>query len=252
MVKMIITDLDGTLLRSDKTVSKYTMSIFRSCINKGIKIALATARPIRAVKMLNIPLSFDAAIYHNGAVINTDEGNFHYGISSQVTKDIILAALQNDAQARLCIEIDDKIYGNSDPSDIWPGIEINLTDFGNLPSAPADKIILLTADIDKLSAISKVLSENMYLEISENTVGMIMHKDATKSNAIKQLTESFACSIDEVVAFGDDHNDVEMLRNCGMGVAVANAIDKVKAAADCICDTNDNDGVAKWIEENVL
>jgi hydroxymethylpyrimidine pyrophosphatase-like HAD family hydrolase len=55
-----------------------------------------------------------------------------------------------------------------------------------------------------------------------------------------------------IAAFGDDHNDVEMLRRCGFGVAVANAIEEAKAAAGCICGTNDNDGVANWIEERVL
>lgn len=252
MAKIIVTDLDGTLLRSDKTISKYTASIFQRCVDKGIKIVLATARPIRAVKMLDIPFSFDAAIYHNGAVIKTKTGNFHYGISPHITNNIVFAALENESQLGVCIEIDDKIYSNSDLSDFWPGIEINLTDFTDLPPLPADKIILLTADTDKLGAVSKVLPENVYIEISENAVGMIMHQDATKTSAIKHLTECFNCSINEVVAFGDDHNDIEMLRTCGIGVAVANAIDKVKAAADRVCDTNDNDGVAKWIEENAL
>lgn len=51
-----------------------------------------------------------------------------------------------------------------------------------------------------------------------------------------------------VIAFGDDHNDIEMLRECGVGVAVANAIDEAKAVADYICDTSDNDGLARWLE----
>ena len=56
----------------------------------------------------------------------------------------------------------------------------------------------------------------------------------------------------ELAAFGDDSNDIEMLRECGAGVAVSNAIGEVRAIASRICDTNDNDGVAKWLEENVL
>ena len=55
-----------------------------------------------------------------------------------------------------------------------------------------------------------------------------------------------------LVAFGDDINDLEMVKNCGIGVAVENAIDDVKAAAKYICGTNDNDGVAKWLEEHIL
>lgn len=56
----------------------------------------------------------------------------------------------------------------------------------------------------------------------------------------------------EIVAFGDDHNDLDLLAYAGMGVAVGNALDDVKAVADAICDTNDNDGVARWIEKHLV
>ena len=253
MIKMIATDLDGTLLRYNKTISRYTASILRRCIDKGIKIVIATARPIRAVKMLEIPIIFEASIYHNGAVIDDGHENIlHFGIPSQSIQDIVAIAFQNDAKARVFIEINDNIYGNSDASDLWPGTEVNLTDFSNLPLGPADKIILIESDMHKIETIRKTLPKNLYLETSENTVGMIMNKDATKKNAIKQLCKMFSMSQDEVVAFGDDYNDIKMLEFCGIGVAVANAIDEVKAVANFICGTNEHDGVAKWIEENIL
>jgi hydroxymethylpyrimidine pyrophosphatase-like HAD family hydrolase len=53
------------------------------------------------------------------------------------------------------------------------------------------------------------------------------------------------------VAFGDDLNDIDMLNHAGVSVAMGNALDEVKAVADYVCDTNDNDGLAKWLEENV-
>jgi len=56
----------------------------------------------------------------------------------------------------------------------------------------------------------------------------------------------------EITAFGDDLNDIDMLEFSGISVAMVNALDNVKAVADYICDTNDNDGVAKWLEENLL
>lgn len=252
-VKIIITDLDGSLLRSDKTISKYTASIFQRCRDKGIKIVFATARPIRSVKMLNLSLSFDASIYHNGAVINKDDINIlRFGISPEATKELLLSVLQADNSAKLCVDINDRMYGNYDPSDIWPGVETTITDFLDLPNSPADKIILPMATIAELSSVANVLPKNLYIELSENSVGMIMHKNATKGNAIKYLSKHFGLSLSDVAAFGDDYNDLDMIRYCGIGIGVANAIDEVKAAADYICDTNDNDGVAKWLEENVL
>ena len=212
MIKMIATDLDGTLLRHNKSISRYTASVLRRCIEQGIKIVFATARPIRAVRMLDIPVAFEALICHNGAVIDVGNENiFRFGIPPQSIQGIISVALQNDAQARICIEINDTVYGNSDASDIWPGIEMNLTDFSDLPFMPADKIILLTADMHRLEAIRRALPENLYLETSENTLGMVMHKDATKMNAIKQLCELFSLSPDDVAAFGDDYNDIKCL-----------------------------------------
>ena len=54
------------------------------------------------------------------------------------------------------------------------------------------------------------------------------------------------------MVFGDDFNDVEMLEKCGVGIAVGNAVIDAKRAADFLCDTNDNDGVARYISENIL
>ena len=78
--------------------------------------------------------------------------------------------------------------------------------------------------------------------------GTLLRHDKT----ISEYTASVFYRCRKAVAFGDDYNDIEMLRDCGIGVAVANAIPEVKTAADYICDTNDNDGVAKWLEERVL
>ena len=77
-----------------------------------------------------------------------------------------------------------------------------------------------------------------------------MEKSATKRKAIEATAAYFGIFLSDVAAFGDDHNDIEMLRVCG--VAVANAVDEAKAAADFCCGANDSDGVAKWIEERVL
>jgi len=79
-----------------------------------------------------------------------------------------------------------------------------------------------------------------------------LHEEAGKSKAVAALADHWGISIKDVVAFGDDTNDIDMLRHCGIGVAMGNAIDEVKSAADDICDTNENDGIAKWLEKHVL
>ena len=258
-IKMIVTDLDGTLLRRDKTISEYTASVFYRCRNAGIKIIFATARPVRAVeKWLNIDILSDACIYHNGAVIKIGDALFQEtGIEHDVVNKLLTEATQL-GNIRIAAEIGDMLYANFDASTIWPGVEYILTDFSELPNATccvcshADKIIFITTDKSEISKIEELFNENLYWEISENAVLMVMNKRARKRNALKDIANYFGLTLDEVAAFGDDYNDIEVLRDCGIGVAVANAIPEAISVADYICDTNDNDGVAKWLEGNVL
>ena len=251
--KMIVTDLDGTLLRSDKTISGYTASVFDRCRKVGIKIVFATARPVRAVtKWLNINIKSDACIYHNGAVIRIGDELFQEtGIENDIVNKLLGVIKELDG-IKAAVEINDALYANFDASTVWPGVEYTTSDFYSLPKLSADKIIFITADNTEIGKIERLFGKELYWEISENEVLMVMNKEARKRNAARLLAEHFGVMMSEVAAFGDDYNDVEMLRDSGAGVAVANAIDEAKAAADYICDTNDNDGVAKWLEGNVL
>jgi hydroxymethylpyrimidine pyrophosphatase-like HAD family hydrolase len=109
--------------------------------------------------------------------------------------------------------------------------------------------------MDDIERFAKHLPEDLYIEMSSGdnvSLGLVMNRKATKWNAVQAVSEHFNIPTADIVAFGDDYNDVEMLRGCGIGVAVANAINEAKSVADHICDTNENDGVAKWLEENVL
>jgi len=252
-IKMIVTDLDGTLLRRDKTISQYTASVFNRCKDIGVKIVFATARPVRAVsKWLNIDIQSDACIYHNGAVVKIGEELFQETGIDHATVTNLLGEVKKLDNMKIAAEINDTLYANFDASTIWPGVEYCVTDLCNLPELPADKIIIITIDKAKISKIEQLFDESLYWEISENEVLMVMNKNARKRNAIKEIANHFGITLAETAAFGDDYNDIEMLQDCGIGVAVANAIDETKAAADLICDTNENDGVAEWIEENIL
>ena len=73
-----------------------------------------------------------------------------------------------------------------------------------------------------------------------------------KVQAILELVKSLNMDLRDIVCFGDDKNDIGMLQMCGTGVAVSNAVMEVKEYADCITLSNDEDGVADWIEKNVL
>ncbi|MCL2539288.1 MAG: Cof-type HAD-IIB family hydrolase [Oscillospiraceae bacterium] len=252
-VKMIATDLDGTLLRTDKTISGYTSSVFRRCRDRGIKTMFATARPIRGVEMLRLDMTFDAAAYHNGAVSTIGGEAFrNVGIERQTATELLMEATARFREMRISVEIADTHYANYDVTRIWTDFSSVLTDFSDLPEKPADKIVFVTADKAKIAEIIGMLPDDLYAVVAENRMLMVMHNGARKLNAVREVAKHFGLPLSEVAAFGDDFNDVEMLRECGFGVAVANAIPEAGAAARFTCGDNDCDGVAGWIEKNVL
>jgi len=251
-IKMIVTDLDRTLLRTDKSISEYSADIFNRCRERGIKIVFATARPVRTVKHFDIDISTDALILHNGAVIYVaDELLCYYGIAPDI-RDRILSSISKDyPTTTISVEIDDVLYANFEVDPEWEYVR---SDFTNLPDKPADKIIIGVPSAEYIEWFEKHIPEDLYIEMSsgDHSLGLIMHRSATKEAAIKTVAVHVGIAMADIAAFGDDYNDIKMLRDCGVGIAVANAIDEVKAAADYICDTNENDGVAKWLEERIL
>ena len=254
--KMIITDLDRTLLRTDKSISDYSVDVFNRCRANGIKVVFATARPKRTVKHFVEKIPSDALILHNGAVIFVgDKLHTCFGIDPIIRDNILLSINRDFPETTLSVEIEDVLYANFDVSVIWNETPAVRTDFTDLPNKLADKIIIGSAvplDVEKLA---KYIPCDLYLETSsgENmNLELIMNRKATKWEAVKILLNQFDIQAVETVAFGDDYNDISMIEGCGIGVAVANSISDVKAVSDYICDSNDNDGVAKWLNENVL
>ena len=250
---MLVTDLDNTLLRGDKSISEYTATVFRRCREGGMKIVFATARPRRAVLHYMSVLPVDALILHNGTVAYEGEKVLlQRGIVPRNRDSILHAICRDYPLALLSVEIDDTLYANFDVSLIWNNTQAVLSDFTDLPDKTADKIIVGISSMQDIARYASYLPEDVYIQSSEGVVGMIMHHSATKANAIAAVAAHHSIPLSDVCAFGDDHNDIEMLRACGTGVAVANAIAEAKAAADFICGSNEDDGPARWIEENML
>jgi hypothetical protein len=251
-IRMIAMDLDRTLLRPDKTVSAYTAGVLRECRARGVKVVFATARPERAVVPYLDDVAVDALILHCGAVVYAEGKKIAYHGIPSALKDTILQAMQRDNPAgRLSVEINERIYTNFDLSPIWAGIEYTLSDFHDLPDLPAEKIIFTVREYET-ERINRYLTDELYIEVSEGELGLIMDRNATKWAAVLKLAAYFNISTEQIAAFGDDLNDIGIIKNCGIGIAVKDALEDVLAAADELCDTCENDGVAKWLNERVL
>ena len=84
------------------------------------------------------------------------------------------------------------------------------------------------------------------------TLCQIMNSESSKWMSVKSLTEKIGIKTENIIAFGDDYNDFDMIKNAGIGVAMGNAEQTIKQISDFVTDTNNNDGVAKYIEKNIL
>lgn len=246
--KMIVTDLDGTLLKNDKTISDYTKAVLDK-IYGNILFVVATARPIRAVKNYLPFLKYDIGIYHGGAVIIDKNENKEKNCIKNVLEIIkILHEANNDIE--IALEIDEKLFANFDAGILWPGIEFNnLADILCGENLEADKIIIKNNTTIDIESLKKVLPADLNIINSEDSIFMIMNKTATKWNAVKKIAEKYGIQESEIIAFGDDFSDIEMIKNAGIGVAVSNSIDEVKNVADCITVSNEEDGVARFLDK---
>ncbi len=253
-IKILAIDLDGTLLRGDKTVSGYTLDVLRRCMASGIKIVFATARPARAVRLFLGELPCDGLICHNGAVMFA--GGTRLLRSAAIPFPRAEALLKYWARAypdsRICAEFNDRLYTNFDVGLYWKYTESTITDFTGLPKLPAEKVIIQVrtpAEADELSAL---FGDDLYGFVGDGDLMFIMHRDAKKSTAVGAMAAHFGLDISQVAAFGDDTNDIDMLAACGIGVAMANATAAAKAAADVVALSNREDGVARFVEERLL
>ena len=218
MVKMITVDLDGTLLRDDKTVSERNQLALLRCRELGIKVVFATGR---AYRTKIVPSNwFDGYVKSNGAYAYADGVDIYQStISDKIIQNILEVCNQR--------HIDAEVRGN------------------------AGFVLYDLAPIDA-EYINSILPPDLYLVVLRDDFGQIMHRNATKRKAVGALAHHYNISPTEVVAFGDDLNDIELLLWAGIGVAMGNAVDTVKAIANEICLSNEDDGVAVWIEENIF
>ena len=168
---------------------------------------------------------------------------------SRESGERILAELTEVPDATISVEMSDGIYSNThiplwNPI-IWDG-------FPHLPEAGALYKILVSGANILCGGVERILTDDVYHTVAEGELVQIMSRSATKWNGVREMLGALGIPESETAYFGDDNDDIEPIRMCGMGVAVANAIDAVTIAADCVVGSNDEDGVAHFIENNLL
>lgn len=249
--KLLLFDLDGTLLRSDKTISQTTLKALQKCREKGILIGVSTSRGEQNALSFIEKLQPEILIASGGAIVKYN-GEYIYisEFSKEQTKQII-------AIAREVCGIDCEITIDTITSHYWNyridpkkqdhswGDSI-YTDFKNFEESSL-KICVKIFDDNQASQLKELLSECDCVRFSDGYWYKFTKNDATKERAIIEICSSCGIKTEEIIAFGDDYADIGMLELCGKGVAMGNAINEVKEKADWIIGNNDEDSIAEYL-----
>lgn len=249
-MKAIITDLDRTLLRTDKSVSEKTVQVFKKLQENGIKVMFATARPRRAITQYEELLHPDSVATLNGARTFINNSSIDYSIPYESAKKMLKDFLQIPG-CTISMETSRGIYANVDIPE-WAPI---VTDcFPEIPDGCGSvfKILVSNEKVDLNEHINSIITEDSYFSVAVGTLFQIMSKTATKLNGVKAMLEAFEIGPEDAVYFGDDNDDIESLKWCGIGVTVKNAIPQASSVAKDFTASNDEDGVALWIEKSGL
>ncbi|OPJ55787.1 Cof-type HAD-IIB family hydrolase [Alkalithermobacter paradoxus] len=268
--KLIVTDMDGTLLNSKNEVSEKNKLMLKKAQDMGIKVAIATGRIYTSArhyaKLLGIKTPIIAC---NGAIIReSDTGKTIYeNILNEEDSIKIIELCEKhgvyyhfyDDEGFYCKELaySSLLYNEwNEAQPVENRINIKVVDDSKSViknGVNPLKFLIIDEDADKLNNLKKELEQIQTLEISKSWHNNIevMNKGACKGLAVKRLSQYLNIKQDEIIALGDNYNDLSMIEYAGVGVAMGNAEKIVKEKSNYITTSNDEDGVANALQ-NIL
>lgn len=266
LIKLVAIDLDDTLLRTDCTISPGAKAAIEKAIARGVVVTFATgrmylsARPFAQQLGLDVPL-----ITYQGALIKSallGEVFWHKPVPSNVAQEILAKADEWSLQAN--IYLDDQLYVKEDNESIRAYSDLAKVPYiiekGIFDRVKADSLeptkILLIGEPKRLDQIWEENKEGLGRKVqivkSKDHFLEFTNLNATKGKALSALAEKLDIPIEATMAIGDSYNDIDMLIQSGVGVAMGNAKAAVKEVADYVTLRHDDDGVAEAITRFIL
>lgn len=240
-LKLVALDMDGTLLNSEEEISEYTKEVIAKALVKDVHVILSTGRWLDScypyAELLELP---SYLVTSNGGEIWT------------VNKELRDQHLLDPERVQMMWELGDKLGLHSwmvATDGVW---------HGNRPDDFfAHEWLKYGCDSLDMKKLDKVVEELSYYEELELTNSLptnveVNPKGVNKASALKKVCDEIGITMNNVMAVGDSLNDIKMIQQAGLGVAMGNAQEAIKNVADHVTDTNNNDGVAKAIEKFVL
>lgn len=267
MYKLIALDMDGTLLTPEGRISPRTQAAITAARARGVTVVLTSGRPLEGMTAYLAELGLtgqdDYVICYNGALVQQVA-------EQRIIRSQLLTGSDASAIAHLASELGVNVHGFSVSRGlISPRVSpytehesrlikmpINLVDFATLP---ADEQIMKVMMIDPEPLLSRAIARlpaelyERYTVVRSSPYFLeFMNKRSNKGTGVAALAEHLGLTAAQVIAVGDAGNDRHMIEYAGLGVAMGNATDEIKALARHTTSRNDEDGVARVIEEFIL
>lgn len=247
-IKALVMDLDGTLLDNSKCISPYSQKVLRQCKNSGILLGIATARSIYQGRCFAKQIGADIILCDNGAYMECGgKCVLSNTINAQTSSALINMLLAHD-----------EIVGTITMESL---IEYKVIKNGFLSGAVSwnGKIEIdtykITAEIFVPQYVRYLESEFPQCKIipfREKNWYRFSDRNACKGQIVNYLIGKVGLLKENIVAFGDDLNDLDMIKKAGHSVAMGNAIKEIQMVADDICDDNNHNGVANYIVKHLI
>jgi Cof subfamily protein (haloacid dehalogenase superfamily) len=261
-VRLIATDLDGTVLRTGGAVSERTVRALGSAEDAGVMIIVATGRPPRWVRPVAEAMGHTGlAICANGAVIydmHTERVIEHTPIARDAVLAVAGAVRRAVPGVTFAVETFDRGFAREEdyPVPQGPAVDAEEIRVGPLNELATDDVVKLLVrhqhlDPDGMLAAARDVAGDL-AELTHSSRSGLLEISATgvtKAATLAQLASRSGIDAAQVVAFGDMPNDLPMLAWAGTGYAMANAHPEVLAAAENVAPSNDDDGVAQVVEK---
>ncbi len=257
-IKAIAFDMDGTLLTDAKEVSQRTRRCFEALKKKGISLVLATGRSFEALGPYKKDLNLNyPVICYNGAQILSQNGEVirNHLVSDANSKYLIDFARKEGVHIQ--IYRDGKLYfeKRSPEAEFYENhvsLKGTIVNFDSLNPLNFTKLMYL-GDHQYLAGLEMQLKdyfkEDMAIMFSNPMFLEFMDGLVSKGTALLEVAEHLGIEISNIMAFGDGDNDKSMIETAGIGVAMENATPNVKAVANAITLSNNDDGVAEFLED---
>lgn len=267
MYKLVAIDMDGTLLRNDKSISDRTKNAIKKAKDKGVTVVVATGRPIEGVKKtlteLDMYTDKDYVLSYNGSLVQKTK-------SKEVISKVSLKGEDYHYLKKLGDELGVNTHAfcekrglitpkNSKYTEVEAeinNIDIKVIDINEVKKDDTIIKMMMIDEPEILEAAIEKLPKEVYekYNVVRSTPYFLefLNKDVNKAVGVELLAKHLGIKQQEIITLGDADNDLHMIEYAGLGIAMGNAFESVKKIANYITDTNENDGVAKAIEKFVL